>query len=341
MPRFGNPTTILLSRRVLVDQGQRLQRLFGEVGADVRLLGLEGDQPLSPDELGAVDIAFLSVDLMNAGNDPKANRPLAHFLDGVRGAAQLQWLHICSAGAERPLYRELIARGVGVTTSSGANAKAVAQTAMAGALAMAREVPRWVRSQDARTWEPRRDEGAPRDFDGSRATVLGLGPIGREIAGLCKAFGLHVTGVRRKPESIPCCDRVVAFDDLNQAIERTDWLFIACPLTDQTRGLIDRSMLRKLPAGARLINVSRGPIVVEADLFDALSEGVLAGAYSDVFAVEPLPADSPLWGAPNFLLSPHSAGRSSGFPERAVQMFADNLRLWLRDQPLRHLVAAR
>jgi phosphoglycerate dehydrogenase-like enzyme len=317
-------TAILLSRPLLDAHGERIRALCVPLGP-LRLVALAPGGALDPADIADVEIAFLSTDVMGASSNPDHNPALAAFLAAVAGAPRLRWLHLCSAGADRPVFRELMARGVEVTTSSGANAVEVAHTALAAALAFAREVPVWIEAKAARAWSPRRDELAPRDFRGSRATVVGMGPIGREIARLCGAFGLHVTGVRRTAQPLPECSRVVPTAMLAAVLQETDWLFLACPLTPQTRGLIDAAMLARLPAHARLLNVSRGAVVAEPALVDALVSGRLAGAYADVFATEPLPAQSPLWDAPNFMLSAHSAGSSQGFPARTVEMFMDNL----------------
>jgi phosphoglycerate dehydrogenase-like enzyme len=122
-------------------------------------------------------------------------------------------------------------------------------------------------------------------------------------------------------------------------LPRTDWLLLACPLSDRTRGLIDAAALARMPAGARLVNVSRGEVVDEPALIDALRSGALAGAYLDVFAHEPLPADSPLWSLPNVIVTPHSAGHSDGNEARVAAIFLDNLRRWVRNQPLVNRVA--
>jgi phosphoglycerate dehydrogenase-like enzyme len=115
---------------------------------------------------------------------------------------------------------------------------------------------------------------------------------------------------------------------------KADWLILACPLTDITRGLINRHALALLPPGAHLINVSRGEVVNEADLIDALQSGQLAGAFLDVFAHEPLAADSPLWDLTNVIVTPHTAGHSDGHFERVAQAFVGNLARWLANQPL-------
>ncbi len=184
-------------------------------------------------------------------------------------------------------------------------------------------------------WATQRDAQAPRDLDGNHALVVGTGPIGQAIARSCRALGLRVTGVRRSRDAAdPAFDTMRQFEDLPAALADVDWVFLACPLTPRTRGLVDAAFLRGLPADARLVNVARGD---EAALHAALREGRLGGCYSDVFVEEPLPADSPWWDLPRTLVSAHSAGASTGFPERTVQAFLHNLARHRRGQPLQNM----
>jgi phosphoglycerate dehydrogenase-like enzyme len=129
---------------------------------------------------------------------------------------------------------------------------------------------------------------------------------------------------------------MVSFDQLPSVWPRTDWLILACPLTDKTRQLVDARALATLPAGAHLINVARGEVVDQEALVTALQSGHLGGAFLDVFAHEPLPADSPLWAMPHVMVTPHAAGHSDGNENRVAHMFLDNLRSWVSDQPLRN-----
>lgn len=330
---------ILLSPRSVAKYGEAIRRLCAP--ADLRFEVFDGSRLATREQLADVELAFLSVDYMGTSGNPAVNPALANFLDALVNAPRLRWLQVCSAGIDRPQFQQLMARGVQITTSTGANARAVAHTALAAALAFAREVPLWVEAKVSQQWITRRSVDSPRDFDGARAVVVGLGHIGCEIARLCRAFGLHVTGVRRQSSPMAECDEVVALDQLASVLPRTDWLFLACPLTKETRGLLDHAMLDRLPAHARVINVARGSVVVEADLDRALREGTIAGAYSDVFAAEPLPDDSPLWSAPNFLLSAHTAGLSHGFESRTGEIFLDNLAHWVRREPLRNPAIAQ
>jgi D-2-hydroxyacid dehydrogenase (NADP+) len=326
--------TLLVTQPLLAEYGAEVERRLASGNMRVAVFEeILGNGCAAPAD---VEAAFLSTDVMGTSSNPEVNHRLRDFLRLVCDAPQLRWLQLCSTGADRPVFQELMARGVQVTTASGASSGEVAHTALAAMLAFAREVPVWIAARSARQWMPRRDELAPRDLQGARACVVGLGPIGLEIARLCRAFGLHVTGVRRNAQPVAECDEVRPTTDLAQVLSSTDWLFLACPLTSETRNLIDAAMLARLPAHAHLINVARGAIVQESALDRALREGRLAGAYSDVFATEPLPQDSPLWEAPNFMLSAHSAGSSQGFPPRTVQMFLANLERWLAGEPLRH-----
>ena len=302
----------------------RYRDLIGAACGEHRLLAFD---PAAPGDLSHVEAAFVSVDYLVPDHNPATNPKLGALFKALPELPRLRWLHLCSAGADRPVYKDMMRRGITVTTSSGANAKAVAHTAIAGALALARGVPQWIDTQARKVWE--RAAETPRDIDGARATVIGLGPIGLEIASICRALGMHVTGVRRsqgaKPDEL---DAMVTPSALPELLPETDWLFIACPLTEETRGLFDRAMLARMKPGSHLINVGRGRIVDEQALADALASGALAGAYSDVFATEPLQADSPLWTAPRFLMSPHCGGLAQGFERRTVEMFAENLRRW-------------
>ncbi|MFC7540933.1 D-2-hydroxyacid dehydrogenase [Siccirubricoccus deserti] len=199
-------------------------------------------------------------------------------------------------------------------------------------------LPRAAEAQRRHAWEPLYSDPEPRDVEGQTALILGTGPIGQEIGRLCRAFGLRAVGMRRDADAgIPGFDAVAGFAALPELLPRTDWLVLACPLSDTTRGLIDARALALLPPGRHLVNVARGGVVVEEALLAALRSGHLAGAFLDVFAMEPLPADSPFWDVPNVIVSPHSAAASDGLPERVAAIFCDNLQRWARRQPLRNL----
>ncbi len=282
----------------------------------------------------AIDIAFLTKDISGRSTKTVLSDSLAAFFDLLRQSKTLRWVHTHSAGADRPIYSELIARGVAVTTSSGLTADTVAQSAVGGLLSLARRFPQLMEAQQRRAWEPLIDQRAPRDLRGQTAVVVGLGPIGLEIARLLTAIGLHVIGVRTSAAPAAHCAETIAYADLSNVLPRADWLLLACPLTGITRRMMNADLLARLPRGAYLINVSRGEIVVEHDLIQALQQRHLAGAFLDVFELEPLSADSLLWTMPDVIVTPHTASHSIGYYTRVGELFLDNLTRWKDGLPL-------
>lgn len=323
------PLRILLSR-------QAAGKLARQIA---RVLAGRAHVLLAPEDAGAAgaDIAFVSRDVTGLSTKHRVLPDTQRMHDALRAAPALRWLHIHSAGADRAIYRELIARGVQVSTSSGANAPVVAQTALLGLLALARHWPRLLAAQRQRRWSPLIASGLPRDLQGQTAVVVGWGPVGRELARLLQALGLQVVVVRRSAEAAAEGIRTVADTDLRSVLPQADWLLLACPLTERTRGLIGAAELALLPPHCGLVNVARGEIVDEPALIDALRGQRLAGAYLDVFAQEPLPEDSPLWDLPNVIATPHSAGFSDGNEERVAGMFLENLARWTRGEVLSNL----
>jgi phosphoglycerate dehydrogenase-like enzyme len=320
---------ILLSRQA----GERLARdIAAAVGGRAHVL-------VGPERGVDADLAFVSRDVTGLSTKFELQPATRAFYDALEGAPSLRWVHIHSAGADRPVYQRLRARGVQVSTSSGANASVVAHSALAGVLALARHLPQLWQAQRERRWSPLIASGLPRDLEGQHAVLVGWGPIGQEIGRLLRAFGLRVTVVRQQDRPAGEGFATVACARLHAVLPQADWLLLACPLTDATRGLIDATALALLPPSARLVNVARGELVDEAALVAALQSGRLAGAFLDVFAHEPLPADSPLWSLPNVIATPHSAGFSDGNAARVQRLFLDNLRRFCAGQPLHQLAA--
>jgi phosphoglycerate dehydrogenase-like enzyme len=259
----------------------------------------------------------------------------------VTGLPRLRWIHATSAGAgeqvrKAALPAEALQR-VAITTSSGVHAVPLAEYAILGLLAVAKELPRLVEEQRAKAWpEVRRPL---RELDGQTLFLVGLGDIGRETARLGKALGMRTVGFRRTQGPPPeWVDEVHGPERLAELAGRADAMVVSLPLTDQTAGLIDRATIDRLPASCIFVNVGRGGVVDEPALIDALRERRIAGAVLDVFATEPLPEDSPLWTLPNVLVTPHAAALSARENERIVQLFVDNLRRYLDGRPLRNVV---
>ncbi len=255
--------------------------------------------------------------------------------DAVRGAwtggggDTVRWVHTASAGVDRVTFPELLASEATLTNSRGVFDVPMAEYVLGAILAFAKDLPRSLRLQDAGTWRHRETEPVA----GRRAVVVGSGPIGHAITTLLRAAGLRVELVGRTAR-----DGVHAFDDLDGLLPEADYLVLAAPLTDQTRGLLHRGTIDRMRAGARVVNVGRGPLIVQDDLVEALASGRIAGAALDVFETEPLPADSPLWAMDNVLVSPHMSGDIVGWRDALVDLFAENLALFRDGRELRNVV---
>lgn len=287
----------------------------------------------TPEE-GDADLAFVSRDVTGLSTKHAILPETARFYSALAASPALQWTHVHSAGADRAIYQQLLARGVQVTTSSGANALVVAHTALAGLLALARRLPQLWDAQQQRRWASLMGDTLPRDLEGQHAVVVGWGPIGQHLGRMLLALGLRVTVVRQQAESAGAGVATVQASRWRETLPGADWLLLACPLTAQTEGMVDAQALALLPAHAQLVNVARGEIVDQPALVDALRSGRLGGAFLDVFAQEPLPADSPLWTLANVIVTPHSAGISDGNAARVQRLFLDNLRRWRAGEPL-------
>ncbi len=320
----GHPVRILLSEQALGQHQAAIAEVMGT--RPYELVSIESAVALGRTD---TDIAFISRDVTGRSTKHEVAPELLACYTVLRQSTALKWVHIHSAGLDRPIYTDLRARGVEICTSSGANAEVVAQTALAGLLALARKFPQLMAAQKARTWAPLVWGTAPRDLAGQTAVLIGWGPIGQRIGGFLRLLGMRLIVVRHSASGqTEDGVRMVAFADVATVLPQTDWLILACPLTDQTHRLVDARALALMPRGAGLINVARGEVVVEADLIAALGSGQLGQAFLDVFAHEPLATDSPLWALDNVILTPHSAGHSDGNAQRVAGMFLENLRRW-------------
>ena len=320
-----------LPRLLLSDPAR--ERLAARLAGQVVLVSLDEAERGEP-----FDAAFVTREVTGLSTKHDVRPGTARFYEAMRAQPALRWVHVHSAGADRPIYVALRERGVQVTTSTGANAAVVAQTALAGVLALARRFPQLMAAQHEGRWAPLFGSGVPRDLAGQAAVVVGWGPIGRQVGAWLGMLGLRVTAVRRSAGTDESGVACVAYGDLHTVLPHADWLVLACPLTPLTHGLVDAAVLARLPATAHIVNVARGEVVDESALVDALRAGRLSGAFLDVVAHEPLPADSPLWSLPNVIATPHSAGISDGNATRVEAIFLDNLARWRDGLPLLNAV---
>ncbi len=239
-------------------------------------------------------------------------------------AKNVKWVHSMAAGLDTVLFPELLASPVPLTNSRGVFAHSLAEFALSGMLWFAKELNRMRRQQAERHWE----KFNVTELRGARLGVVGHGAIGRATAALAVAFGMEVCGLGRNHTR----------EELVEVLTESDYLLIGAPLTAQTRGLIGEAELRLMKATAVLINLGRGPVVVEDALVYALEKGWIRGAVLDVFDVEPLPAEHPFWGMDNVLLSPHCSDNTATWLDEAMELLLDNFQRYDAGLPLRNVV---
>jgi glyoxylate/hydroxypyruvate reductase A len=250
-------------------------------------------------------------------------------------APNLRWVQATSAGIGEFLKRTgLETSKIAFTTASGVHARPLAEFVMLGLLHFFRDVPGLDTMKAAHHWE----RYTVRGLEGARMLVVGLGSLGSAVAGDGAHFGMEVWGTRRTtggpvPEGV---SRIVEQSKIREVLPEIDALVLACPLTEETRLLIDLPEIAALKPGAVIVNISRGAVINEEGLIDALRSGKVRGAALDVFAVEPLPKESPMWDLPNVIISPHSASTVAAENGRIVDIFLDNLDRFLEGRPLRN-----
>lgn len=308
---------------VMVEQyGGRMRA----VAPGIEFVQLRGDRTFDG-EIGDADIVCFSSDLFARNLYPLMFARLEELV-GMR------WFHAFVAGLDHPVFRSIAARGVTVTNSAGFNAVPIAQYVLAMLLRHAKNIPAWEAAQRERAW--RRVESD--ELTGRTLGLVGLGSIGREVARLARAFDMRVLGMRRQQTPVANVDALIPPAQLHRLLRESDYLVIAAPLTDETRGLLDTAAFAAMKPSAYLINVARGPIVDQAALIAALEDGRIAGAALDVFDEEPLTPESRLWTLPNVLITPHNAAASPRTLERGARTFIENLRRYAAGEPLEHVV---
>jgi phosphoglycerate dehydrogenase-like enzyme len=252
----------------------------------------------------------------------------------IEAGPRLRWLTTPAAGVEGVPLETVERRGLALTNGAGLHAVPIAEFAVMAMLAAAKGFPEFVRAQDRSEWlSPPPERGELQD---SRALVVGLGGIGRAIAGRLRAFGVEVTGVRRSG-----AEGTLGPDQWRPRLADFDWVILAAPLTTGTTHVIGETELRAMKRTAWLVNIARGGLIDHAALVRALREGWIGGAYVDATDPEPLPSESPLWTMPNVIVTPHSSAISTRLTERVVDLFLDNLDRFLSERPLRNLVDLR
>jgi phosphoglycerate dehydrogenase-like enzyme len=269
-------------------------------------------------------------------------------------ALRLKWVQMHVAGIDDLLDHPIMKSDILLTTASGIHATTVAEYVFASILAFNRRVPQMLYYQSRREWPKGRWHLFARsELRDSTLGIVGYGSIGREVGRIARCFGMRVVATKRSVSQMrdvgyvapdtgdrkgASLDEAFPPERLSEMLSLCDYVVVAVPLTPETRKLIGEAELRAMKPSAYLVNISRGGTVDEVALLRALQEGWIAGAGLDVFEEEPLPSDSPLYGLENIILSPHVAGFTLRYDERASDLFAENLRRYLAGEPLLNLV---
>ena len=320
--------------------------------------------PVDRERFASIADAAGSMEVINAADESAARTGIADadaFFgkitpDMLAAARQLRWIQSPTASLEHYLFPELISHQAVLTNMRGLYSDVIAEHVLGMMLAFNRRLPHYIRSQLAGRWDPVGGEEARvsfamgpsvanaidlahRSLSGMTLGIVGLGEIGREIARRGQSFAMHVVAVdpviARSP---PTVSQLWQPAELDQLLAISDFVVIAAPHTPETEGWFTRRQFQAMKRSANLINVGRGAIVRLDDLVAALAAGDIAGAGLDVFEIEPLPADHPLWRFPNVIITPHVAGQAPVIAERHLAVLVENVRRFVSGQPLMNVV---
>jgi phosphoglycerate dehydrogenase-like enzyme len=198
----------------------------------------------------------------------------------------------------------------------------MAEAALSAMLALSRDLPRLVLNQQKRRWE----RWPARLLEGKTMGILGVGAIAEVLAPRCRMMGMRVIGITSSPRDIAGFDRMVARDDLAEAVRELDYFVLLTPYSKDTHHIVDARVLAAMKSDAYLVNLARGGVVDEDALLQVLRFGGIAGAALDVFSQEPLPEDHPFWSLPNVLITPHVGGFNDGYARQAIPVVLENIR---------------
>ncbi len=259
---------------------------------------------------------------------------------------RLRWIHAPTAAVHQFLFPDLVNNEVILTNSTEVHGPVVAEHVMGLIFALAKKLPQAAALQKKHEWGKEQiwSTGTrPKEIGRATLGLIGLGSIGRRVAGMASALGMRVIAVRehvgkQKPEGV---GEVLPSAKLDEVLRQADFVVLAAPLTPETTKLMNAERLGAMKPDSYLINVGRGPQIDEPALVEALRERRIAGAALDVFDKEPLPADSPLWDLENLLITPHTAGITDKLWTRHYELFSGNLRRYLGHEPLQYVVDKR
>lgn len=261
------------------------------------------------------DLAALASSDVFVGSGFDVERLRAH-------APRLRLVHCTSAGVERYLPLDWLPPGAKFTNSSGIHAQKAREYATMALLILNARLPKFAADQRQRRWAPQ----LTTSIAGKRVLVVGVGRLGCAAAEAARMLGLQVEGLSKHGRSVDGIENVYPISAIAERIQHCDFLLLCCPLTDETRGLLNAGLMTRMKAGAAVVNMARGPVLVTTDLLDTLRTGHLSGAVLDVFDTEPLPFDAREWDTPNLIVTPHiSCDLPTGYVEKAVRILARNI----------------
>ena len=273
----------------------------------------------------------LSIKTVSTLAEARAGLPDAHVFmafgaalkeDIFGGADRLKWVHAFGTGVDGIVDQPGLRPDVIVTSTRGIHGPPLSEIAILHMLAMARSFPRSVRSQDDRKW----DRFRAKTLNRKTAGILGVGLIATDLAPRLQALGMEVVGITRAPRpGLPGFDRFAPRDNLQAAVADLDFLVLLIPLEPDTREIVNADVLGAMKRGSFLVNIARGGVLDERALIEALKSGQLGGAALDTVQKEPLPAEDPLWDAPNLILTPHLGGFYEDYADDSIGQILENI----------------
>jgi D-2-hydroxyacid dehydrogenase (NADP+) len=306
-------THVLIVQHLAEDSRRRFEDFFREKFPELKVTIVTHHTQIEP-HIGSANV------LMSFG------KPLGPNADKlVAMAPQLKWIQSLGTGVDNLADLPSLRRDVIVTSMHGIHGAIMSEAALTMMLALSRDLPRLIRNQEQRIWE----RWPARLLDKKTVGIFGIGAISKALAPRCRALGMRVVGITSSPREVEGFDKIFTREQLLQAVREIDYLVLLIPYSAETHHIVGADVLAGMKPDSYLINLARGGIVDEMALVSALNSNKLAGAALDVFSIEPLPKDHPLWTATNVLITPHVGGYGDTYDDEALTIIEANMRCFL------------
>lgn len=247
----------------------------------------------------------------------------------LQHADKLQWIFVASAGIEKMPAEAIAKRNILVSNVRGIHKKPMTESIIAHILALKRVLPFIYEQQQKKEWNKK---ARPTELNGSTALIIGPGAIGSEVGRILQAFDVHTIGCNRSGNEAPYMNETYKLDDLKEQLPKADIILSMLPSTKETKHMLTREHFELMKSSAIFMNFGRGDLVETDTLVGVLQDKLIEHAVLDVYEIEPLPADSPLWDLNNVTLSPHFSSHSSRYLERSLDIFKPSLEKWLNGE---------